>query len=62
MVQRSRSTNRKTGRQETLLDTSRMGGGKTQNQRKPGEDGMEELEKKVARKSIQKEISERLKK
>ena len=57
MVQRSGSANRKTGRQETFLDASRMGCGKTQNQRKTGKDGMEELERKVARKSIQKEVS-----
>ena len=34
-----------------------MGCGKTQNQRKAGKDGLEELERKVARKSIQKEVS-----
>jgi hypothetical protein len=33
-----------------------MGCGKTQNQRKLGKDGMEELETKVARKNIRKEI------
>ena len=62
MVQRSRSINRKTGRQETFLDASRMGCGKTQNQRKTRKDGMEELETKVARKSIQKRGFKRLKK
>jgi hypothetical protein len=36
--------------------------GKTQNQRKTRKDGMEELETKVARKSIQKEVLKRLKK
>jgi hypothetical protein len=39
-----------------------MGCGKTLNQRKNRKDGMEELETKVARKSIQREVIERLKK
>ena len=62
MVQRSGSANRKAGRQETFLDASRVGCRKTQNQRKTGEDGLEELETKVARKSIQEEVLERLRK
>jgi len=37
-----------------------MGCRKTQNQRKTCKDGMEELETKVARKSIQEEVSKRL--
>jgi hypothetical protein len=36
-----------------------MGCGKTQNQRKTRKDGMEELETKVARKSIQKRTPKR---
>ena len=57
MVRRSWSTSRETGRQETLLDTSRMGCGKTRNERKTREDRVEEVEAEVARKSIRKEIS-----
>jgi hypothetical protein len=39
-----------------------MGCGKTQNQRKTRKDGLEELETRVARKSVQKDIPKRLKK
>ncbi len=53
---------RKNGRREMFLYTSRMGRRKTRNQRKTCKDGMEEMETKVARKSIQKEVLERLKK
>ncbi len=62
MVQRNGSANRKTWKPETLLGTFRMGCGKTKNQRKLGEDWMEELEKKVARTNIQKEVSHKLEK
>lgn len=54
MVRRGWSSCGKTRRREALLDTSRMGRGRTENQRKTGKDGLEELETEVARKSIQK--------
>jgi len=62
VVQRSGSASRKTERQEMLLDASRMGCGETREQRKTRKGGMDELETKVTRKSIQKEVLKRLKK
>jgi len=51
MVQGGRGTSRKTGRQKTFLDTSRMGCRKTWAKRSSRKDGMEKLETEVARKS-----------